>query len=629
MSRKPKETVRNAIDAAKPAEASETEDASRKTGAEARLRKFKMLETGLHCLVDDQLKWICAPFSVEAETRDEAGGWGLQLAWRNRDGELQTEIFDRAALAGDCRDVRVRLAAGGLTQAGDNLSRGKLVEFLNLIDSRNRARCVSSTGWHVVNGKRVFVLPDEVIGGDAKSVILQSAGRDRAPFNKGGTLRGWRETIGRFCIMNSRLIFSVSVAFAGPLVDLAGEDGGGWNLKGGSRIGKSTALRLAASVWGGDTLSGAAGFLRSWRSTSNGLESVATQFSDTLLCLDEMGQCEAREIGDIAYMLANGSGKARAGRDGGARAPARWRVLFLSSGEVGLADKNLEARLNTKAGQQVRLIDVIADADKGYGLYEELHGDVSADRFAEALRTACRQNYGWAGPEFLNWLVGRLAADPEFSSGVAQRVDELVRAWLKDWPDASGQVRSVARRYALVAVAGELASEAGITGWERLAAVSAVRAMFASWLADRGSTGAAEDMQAKRQLAAFIARHGSGRFELWQKSTLRQNEDGELVEDEPSIIERNKTLVRAGWRRVIEQDGRQIFEYYMTDEAMQEALAGLNFKPAVKSLCEAGFVIPDPSGKSPKVGRTPPGVGKTIRLYLVPGHVIGAEDSED
>jgi hypothetical protein len=56
MSRKPKETVRNAIDAAKPAEASETEDAGRKTGAEARLRKFKMLETGLHCLVDDQLK---------------------------------------------------------------------------------------------------------------------------------------------------------------------------------------------------------------------------------------------------------------------------------------------------------------------------------------------------------------------------------------------------------------------------------------------------------------------------------------------------------------------------------------------------------------------------------------------
>jgi uncharacterized protein (DUF927 family) len=361
----------------------------------------------------------------------------------------------------------------------------------------------------------VFVLPEQVIGEADVAVILAADGRDRAPFNRKGTLAKWRETIGRYSCLNSRLVFAVSIAFAGPMLDLVGEDGGGWNLKGPSRVGKTTALRVAASVWGGDDLQGANAFVRSWRATGNGLEGTATQYSDTFLPLDEMGQIDAKEIGDIAYMLSNGSGKSRAGRDGSARAAARWRLLFLSSGEVGLADKNTEARLNTKAGQQVRLIDVQADAGAGWGLYEELHGDTSAEKFAEALRQACRENFGTAGIAWLEWIVDKANHDPEFPTKIQGKVDGFVSSWLRQLPEAGGQVRSVARRYALVAVAGEMATAAGITGWSEKEAGKALKAMFESWLAERGTTGASEDLQARRQLAEFISRHGSARFELW------------------------------------------------------------------------------------------------------------------
>lgn len=48
-------------------------------------------------------------------------------------------------------------------------------------------------------------------------------------------------------------------------------------------------------------------------------------------------------------MLANGSGKARATRDGSARKSAHWRLLFLSSGEIGLADKVAEDNRGRRA----------------------------------------------------------------------------------------------------------------------------------------------------------------------------------------------------------------------------------------------------------------------------------------
>jgi putative DNA primase/helicase len=102
------------------------------------------------------------------------------------------------------------------------------------------------------------------------------------------------------------------------------------------RIGKSTALAVAGSVWGGGEHGG---YVRPWRATANGLEGVALGYCDALLCLDELAQISARDAGEVAYMLANGAGKSRSARDGSVRPAARWRVLFLSSGEIGLADK--------------------------------------------------------------------------------------------------------------------------------------------------------------------------------------------------------------------------------------------------------------------------------------------------
>lgn len=216
-------------------------------------------------------------------------------------------------------------------------------------------------------------------------VVLQTAEPETDLFGMSGTVEEWQQHIGLLCRGNSRLVLAVSSSFAAPLLGLLGLDGGGISLFGASRAGKSTALLVASSVCGGTSDAGAKGYARSWRSTSNGLESVALASCDALLPLDEIGQLDPREIGDVAYMLSNGQGKVRASRTGSARAVARWRVLFLSTGEKTLSDVNSEAGRATKAGMEVRYCDVPADAGAGMGLFENTHHLDSAGEFADYL----------------------------------------------------------------------------------------------------------------------------------------------------------------------------------------------------------------------------------------------------
>jgi putative DNA primase/helicase len=61
------------------------------------------------------------------------------------------------------------------------------------------------------------------------------------------------------------------------------------------------------------------------------------------MCLDEMGQVDSKEAGEIAYLLANGQANLRSSWQGRSlRSVMQFRVLFLSTGEIGLSEKNRE-----------------------------------------------------------------------------------------------------------------------------------------------------------------------------------------------------------------------------------------------------------------------------------------------
>src|SRR5262249_12948644 len=162
------------------------------------------------------------------------------------------------------------------------------------------------------------------------------------------------DSVAKFVVGHNRLIFGVATAFAPPLLNLIGSESGGFNVRGLSSIGKTTLLCAAASVWG---RANEHGIIRTWRGTANGLESTATLFSDTLLPLDELGVASPHEVGNIVYSLASGIGKQRSQRDGSARLPNTWRVMVLSTGELGVGEKIREAGGRPRAGQEIRILD--------------------------------------------------------------------------------------------------------------------------------------------------------------------------------------------------------------------------------------------------------------------------------
>ncbi len=141
-------------------------------------------------------------------------------------------------------------------------------------------------GWH----GSVYVMPTHSIGEELAIVVFQNAHSIEPAFAITGSVEDWRRKVGTLAKANSRLVFAISVALAGPLVEPAGEDSGGFHFRGASSSGKTTALKVAASVWGNPS-----SYCRLWRTTSNGLEGLAAVHNDGLLILDELAQVDPRE----------------------------------------------------------------------------------------------------------------------------------------------------------------------------------------------------------------------------------------------------------------------------------------------------------------------------------------------
>jgi len=494
---------------------------------------------------DDAWRWVCAPLHVAAMVRDpKNAGWGLLCEFDDPDRAPHRVIIPAALFRGDGAEVAGLLLDQGLRIAPRG--RPALVEYLQTASPKARARVTQRTGWHEAGPDgAAFVLPGGAIGPNAGAWIYESEGGPVHTFAMRGNLNEWQREVARLCGGNSRLLFAVSVCFASPLLFLIGAESGGFHFRSNSSDGKTTALRVAASVCGG------ADYMQRWRATSNGLEALASAHCDAPLLLDELAQMEPREAGETCYMLANGSGKSRAGRTGSARDRASWRLLFLSCGEIGLAEHLGEIGKTPRAGQELRLAEIPADAGAGLGVFENLHDYATGSEFAKALDRSARRHYGTAFHAFVAKLASNQEAVPEL---VREAQRKFEAHCLND--AAHGQARRVAGRLALVGAAGELATKWGITGWQPGEAMQAARTCFDAWLSRRGGQGNQEEKAMLRQVREFIRRKGESAFTDWDRPA---NDTDKHAPGKPD---------RAGYRRgCLDAEGNEAQEYFLFNEA--------------------------------------------------------------
>lgn len=450
---------------------------------------------------------VCQSLWVRARTRNSEGGeWGYQLEFNDPQGKRKAWVLPSRMLAGDGTEYRAQLASLGFAPPQGQRERRWLTDYILSRRIVTFAKTVRRIGWH--DERNVFVLPGEVIQSDeGEPVYLQSDGDHEQAFRKRGTLDTWRAHVAALAVGNTRLIFAISCALSGPLLEPAQQAGGGFNYRGDSSEGKTSALYVAASVWGGHS------FVLTWRATDSALEYVCASRCDTFLPLDELKEIESTKIGAVAYMVANGAGKARSNQGGPNRHRHEWRVHFLSTGEISVQDHIREGNGKVHAGQEVRVPDIPANAGVGLGLFEALHGDADGKAFSQTLANETRNHFGHAGPDFVRWLFKH-----------ADRLDEGIREQVRRVSaeicpvGASHQVARVADRVALVAVAGELATKAGITGWPKGEATNAARACLNAWIDARGGLQNREEMEAVSHVRKMIAAHGRGRYIAWERT---------------------------------------------------------------------------------------------------------------
>ncbi len=471
-----------------------------------------------------QPEWICSRLTVEARTRDQdGGGWGYYLAFADPLGIQKNWAMPARMLSADGGEYRATLLNMGLTISTTPRARNLLTQYLQSRAPEEFASCTDRVGWH--NG-RAFVLPKETIGDSGERIVFQSDNAVENTFRSKGTPDQWRDRVGAMCVGNSRLAFAVACAFAGPLLRPANMESGGFHYRGDSSSGKTTALKLAASVYGG------ASYLQRWRATDNALEAIAAQHSDCLLILDELAQIDPKTAGECAYMLANEQGKARATRTGTPRTRQAWRLLFLSAGELGLADHMAEGQKRTRTGQEVRMADIPADAGLGLGAFENLHTAANGAAFAKHITTQAQTVYGATGRAWLQWLTEHTDT---LKASIKQSADALAARLIP--ANASGQVERVGARFALVGAAGELATQAGLTGWPVGESENAAAACFNAWLAARGGSGNGEIVAMLRQVRGFLGNGGEGKFATWHRGrskSTRLNSSHEFVSRMPS-----------------------------------------------------------------------------------------------
>src|SRR5471032_2461106 len=563
-------------------------------------------------------QWICSELHITAESRGDANeDWGYLLEFKDGDGNPKRWAMPASMLAGDGTQYRATLLSMGLRIGSGTAAKNHLSVYIQTQRTNARVRCTDRIGWH----DNVYVLPDHTIGAGDEQVIFQAAGGVVSQFKQRGTLDDWRSQVSVHCRGNSRMLFCLSAAFAAPLLHLAHVPSGGFHIWGDSSSGKSSAFKVAGSVYGGKD------YPRNWRMTDNALETVAVQHSDTLLLLDEIAQVDPKVVADIVYMLGNETGKGRATQTAQARKVATWRSLFLSDGEVSLENHMEQAGKGAKAGLDVRMAHIAADAGHGLGLYETLNGFPNGAALSDHLVSKAHQHYGTAGMAFIEYAVANAAMLSEMlQSNVALLARDMCPV------DSHGQVARVATRFALVGTAGELATTAGITGWPVGEAMSAARTCFAAWLEGRGGAGNVEHVSILRQVSGFFQAHGEARFVWWHRA---------LDDHKPN------TMQRAGFKRMIARDGTAISsgaehhkvygdrmhpteaeeteqEYFVLSEVFKnEICKGFNPKTVTKLLIERGLLMTDGAASATRKERLP-GMG-IVRCYRFKPGVVGID----
>ena len=448
------------------------------------------------------------PIDIIGTGQDNDGAYYRIIKFKDKITRQQkTAALPQAEIAdGKCWG---RLGFYGLSIESNPTKRRKLADYLQKEGNQTAFTITDRAGWH----EDSYIMPsgETITATDKGPAIIYNGDTSQAKaYQPNGELTDWQQNIARYAAGNSRLCLALGASFAAPLLSLLNEESGGFHLMGDSSDGKTTAAKVALSVWGKPS-----GSLLSWSGTKIGFSNTAAARNDGLLVLDEIGQASPHVIGDTVYSVMNGINKVQGAKQGGNRALTRWKVMMFSTGEKTPDSILKHHKGDWNAGQAARLPSIRAAAQ--YGIYDTLHGFEDGALLSEHIAQSAEQYHGVAGRLFIRQLLDELEQ-------TKQQATERIAAFMATIPELLGQARRVAKRFALAAAALELA--APVTGLPVGVGMAGVKQCFDEWLEANGA-GKHEDRRIIEQAEDFIAQYALGtRFMEWSDKSTNKNHAG-------------------------------------------------------------------------------------------------------
>lgn len=260
-----------------------------------------------------------------------------------------------------------------------------------------------------------------------------------------GSLEAWLAAVAPF-MKHPRVRLVVYASVAAPLIKILGALNFIIELWGQTSSGKTTTLRIAASVWGNPDERHLQSLLASWAATRVYVERIVAVNNDLPTFLDETQRGDMQAMPKFVYDLCQGRGKGRGSLKGMQRTSG-YRTIILTTGEKPLGS------FRPEGGIDARILSI-----PGAPLGES---SASSGMMVQAVNYAICQNYGHLGKRFIQYLLENRDSWAEY-----RQMYSMIQKSCLEMADGNSVMNRVISYFAVIQLAAELIHKAVDLPWE-------------------------------------------------------------------------------------------------------------------------------------------------------------------
>lgn len=339
----------------------------------------------------------------------------LELAYR-KGTHWRTLIAEKATLASSSSILQ--LAANGVFVNSENAK--SLSTYLFDIEQQNyeiipEVKSVSRLGWVGNHGFSPYV----------EDIFFDGENNFKAIFNavrSCGDREKWVDAMRAVRAEHGFGRLFLAASFASVILEPCGLLPFFVHAWGGTEVGKTVGLMIAASVWASPRIGD---YIGTFNSTTVGQEMLAGFLNSLPMCIDELqiqSSGGVKDFDKIIYQLTEGVGRTRGAKTGGLQRVLTWKNCFITNGESPISNAN------SGGGAVNRIIE--------FECTEKVYSDLVG------LCSIINSNFGFAGREFIEYLQ---------SEGACERVNALQKDFYRELLKSDSTDKQAASASALLA----------------------------------------------------------------------------------------------------------------------------------------------------------------------------------